>query len=257
MKRFKNNKVDADTWCGMEIQPAAYYEIQYQELQRWQNDSKVLSDIGSGDGVINNGTSDITDVSTAINFLKDEDTSPRDIDGAPLQRAKITKQGWTQFNCFMEFQASKPVVQHSKTKTMVDGWATVKCYKMVDAAYVECVDAADALANCVRTVLDWEPDCDYEIIGGEIRALDRPTSNFRVRVIAVPDVPYNSGGSKVMGSGVNLKFYNTRESVHADGRTVKLLSYNAVYHTNKIRFIADHAQGDTTEVMIKMESYMA
>lgn len=202
-------------------------------------------------------TTDLDEFEASYKANCNKPKEPRDADGAVLQRSKITKQGWTQFNCFMEFQASNPVVQHSKTKTMVDGWATVKCYKLVDSAYVECSDASDALANCVRTVLDWEPDCDYEIIGGEIRALDRPTSNFRVRVVAVPDVPYNSGGSKVMGSGVNLKFYNSREAVHADGRTVKLLSYNAVYHTNKIRFIADHAQCDTTEVLIKMESYMA
>lgn len=202
-------------------------------------------------------TTDLLDFETNYKPTANKPKEPKDSDGSPLQRIKITKQSWTQFNAFIEFQASNPVVQHSKTKTMVDGWATVKCYKLVDSAYVECSDASDALANCVRTVLDWEPDCDYEIIGGEIRALDRPTSNFRVRVVAVPDVPYNSGGSKVMGSGVNLKFYNSREAVHADGRTVKLLSYNAVYHTNKIRFIADHAQGDTTEVLIKMESYMA
>lgn len=202
-------------------------------------------------------TTDLLDFETNYKPTANKPKDPKDADGSPLQRIKITKQGWTQFNAFIEFQASNPVVQHSKTKTMVDGWATVKCYKLVDAAYVECVDAADALANCVRTILDWEPDCDYEIIGGEIRALDRPTSNFRVRVVAVPDIPYASGGSKVMGSGVNLHFYNARESVHADGRSVKMLTYNAVYHTNKIRFIADHAQGDATKVMIKMESYMA
>jgi hypothetical protein len=156
----------------------------------------------------------------------------------------------------MEFQASSTTVEYSKTNQLANGWASVKCYKLVDAAYAECADAGDATANAVRTVLDWEPLNDYEIIGGEIKALERPTSDFRVTVVAVPDVPYAYGGSKVMGSGVNLKFFNSREAVKADGRTVKLLSYNATYHTNKIRFIADHAQGDTTQVMIKMETYM-
>jgi hypothetical protein len=72
MKKFKNNKEVADTWCGMEIQPSAYYELQAIELIRWQTDSKVLSDIGSGNGIMNDGTSDITDVATAIAFLRDD-----------------------------------------------------------------------------------------------------------------------------------------------------------------------------------------
>jgi hypothetical protein len=71
MIKFKNNKADVDTWCGQEIQPTEYYEIQSSELSKWQNDSKVLSDIGSADGIINNGTDDVTDVATAINLLKD------------------------------------------------------------------------------------------------------------------------------------------------------------------------------------------
>lgn len=70
MHKFKNNKATADVWCGQSIEPAAYYEIQPGELLKWQNDSKVLSDIGSGDGVMNDGTADITDVAQAINFLK-------------------------------------------------------------------------------------------------------------------------------------------------------------------------------------------
>lgn len=72
MKRFKNNTASQDVWCGQGIEPAAYYEIQSIELTKWQTDSKVLSDIGSGNGVMNDGTSDITDVATAIAFLRDE-----------------------------------------------------------------------------------------------------------------------------------------------------------------------------------------
>lgn len=69
MKKFKNNKQNVDTWVGQEIQPGSYYEIQAFELSKWQNDSKVLADIGSGNGIINDGSVDITDVAKAINYL--------------------------------------------------------------------------------------------------------------------------------------------------------------------------------------------
>jgi hypothetical protein len=86
MIQVKNNKVGTDTWCGMMIEPNAYYELQTLELSKWQNNSKVLTDIASGDLVVNNGTSDITDVALAINFLKGIDSAPKDINGSPIVR---------------------------------------------------------------------------------------------------------------------------------------------------------------------------
>jgi hypothetical protein len=74
--KFKNNKQTSDIWCGVEIQPSDYYEISSIELLKWQTDSKVLSDIGSGDGIINNGTSDIEDVNSAIDYLKNLQPRP-------------------------------------------------------------------------------------------------------------------------------------------------------------------------------------
>jgi hypothetical protein len=200
---------------------------------------------------------DLLDFETNYKPTANKPKIPKDSDGASLNRTKITKQGWTQFNCFLEIQTSFIGVKWSKDKAGNDGWLSVKCYKLVSGSYVECSDQTDATANCVRTVADWEPTCDYEIIGGEIRTLDRPTDDCRIKVIAVPDIPQNFGGTKFMGSGVNLKFYNSREPVLADGRTVKMLTYSNIYHTNKIRFEVDHALGASIDILIKMESYVA
>jgi hypothetical protein len=88
MKKFKNNKIDLDTWCGQQIEPSEYYTLQSNELFKWQNDPKVLTDLGSGDGIMNDGTNDIAGSANAINFLKDVDTNPRDADGAQLVRVR-------------------------------------------------------------------------------------------------------------------------------------------------------------------------
>lgn len=82
-----NNSGSAHTWCGMEIQPSAYYEIQNSEIGKWANDSAVFTDIASGDLIIsktNSSGGHITDVASAINFLKDE--IPRDSSGLPIYR---------------------------------------------------------------------------------------------------------------------------------------------------------------------------
>lgn len=55
----------------MEIAAGAYYTVETFELPRWQSDSTVLSDIGSGILLVNDGSIDITDVNSAINHLKD------------------------------------------------------------------------------------------------------------------------------------------------------------------------------------------
>lgn len=67
-----NNDSVARTWCGMEIQPSESYEIQECEKYRWANDSQVMVDIAGEKIIINDGDSNITDVNTAINHLKDK-----------------------------------------------------------------------------------------------------------------------------------------------------------------------------------------
>ena len=71
MKKIKNTQEIVDTWCGQQIQPSEYYILESFEYNKWANDSKVLSDVGSGKLRVNNGTSDIIDIATAVNFLKD------------------------------------------------------------------------------------------------------------------------------------------------------------------------------------------
>lgn len=70
MKKIKNTTAEAITWVGQEIQPDEYYTIQPSEAHRWANNSILLSAIGAGDAIVNDGTSDIIDVNDAINYLK-------------------------------------------------------------------------------------------------------------------------------------------------------------------------------------------
>ena len=84
MIKVKNKKELADIWCGMTVEPETYYELETFELHRWQNDSKVLTDIASGNLLLNNGTIDILDIATAINALKGIINNPVDSLGIPL-----------------------------------------------------------------------------------------------------------------------------------------------------------------------------
>jgi hypothetical protein len=70
IKKIKNNTGSPKIWQGQEVLAGEYYEIQPLEESRWANDSQLLIDIGNAVALVNNGTDDITDIATAINYLK-------------------------------------------------------------------------------------------------------------------------------------------------------------------------------------------
>lgn len=88
IKKIKNNDSVAHTWCGQEIQPGDYYQIQAFEEVRWAEDSTLLTAVATGIAVVNDGTDDITDVNEAINFLKNEVPPTISISGAGLTTAE-------------------------------------------------------------------------------------------------------------------------------------------------------------------------
>jgi hypothetical protein len=70
---IKNADTVAHTWCGQEIQPADYYQIQDIELVTWQSNSSLLIDIANAVAVVamsSDGTGDITDFEDALDYLK-------------------------------------------------------------------------------------------------------------------------------------------------------------------------------------------
>lgn len=83
-KYLKNTSGVTDTWNGQEIANGAYYELQQIEEIAFANDSKVITDLGSGNlkaARDNSGTTDIADVSEALLFLRREDQVLRAADG--------------------------------------------------------------------------------------------------------------------------------------------------------------------------------
>ena len=67
--KVKNNTQSMGVWVGQTIEAGAYYVIPSSELSAWQVNSQVLTAIGNSDLVMNNDTSDITNVSDAISYL--------------------------------------------------------------------------------------------------------------------------------------------------------------------------------------------
>jgi len=125
-----------------------------------------------------------------------------------------------------------------------------------------CYDGSDTVttdpASAVKTVLDYEPSWDYEVISGKLVTPEvirtGTTEQWFVAVIAVPDIPAIYGGSIQFVTPVNLEVLGDGYVV-SDGRAAKYLTYNATYHTNKIRWIFWHPTGSHPRFQIYVETF--
>lgn len=162
----------------------------------------------------------------------------KDFDGDQYVRIKNSSEGYTFQARSIEFETSMLGSIHNEKYDGTDwGDATIKFYDVSD---VELTIQGDIDTDCVKTVVDWEPLYDFDLIGGSIHTLVPCSSEFRLYCVAVPDIPEGSGGSKVMINGINMNF---QDMIEVDGRTSKHMVYDATNHTNKMRKIIKHDAG--------------
>lgn len=242
----KNIDSVAHTYAGQQIQPSDSYSIQASEFYRWISSDDLLSDIANGKAQINNGIADIVSISEQINYLKGIPSIPLDSDGSPLQRIKVTTTGWHYQIHGVEFTTSKIDSIVSKKADNSD-WnlATAKFYKLLEGAEVEItgedLNQTFLDENCIKTVIDWEPNFDVDIIGGLLYQASPPAENVHLWVVAAPDISEQYGGSKLFITSLNLKF--TDNGISIDGKTPKFIAYDSTYHSGKFRIILRHPAG--------------
>lgn len=252
-KVIKNIDVVEHTYAGQTIAAGASYAIQVGEHFKWISSDTLLADITDGKAQVNNGIDDILGSAAQINYLLDQDTSPKDADGSVIIRPKAAKAGWTYHLTAPEFCTSKIDSLYHKDVTGTDlNQCMVKYY---DASGVELTTQGTCDTDCVKTVFSFEPPFDYEIIGGTVKTIGVVSVDVRAWVIAVPDVSAAYGGSKVMVQNVNLKFIDPNNGIEADGRASKYMVYNATYHTNKLQLTLKHPAGHKEDIMMAFEIY--
>lgn len=181
----------------------------------------------------------------------------RDTDGAQIVRIKAAKKGWSFWSVPIEIVTStlsgSLFCQDNGGNAL--SWISSKIY---DADNVEITTAGLLNVNlntCVKTVVDFEPPFNYEIIGGSLRINSNPSQDVRLWVVAAPDIPANLGGSKEFASGINIKFLSADNSWDIDGRVTKAVTYDPVYHSGKIRLILKHPLGLQVNLMFVVQLF--
>lgn len=125
-----------------------------------------------------------------------------------------------------------------------------------------CYDASNTITTdpsvAVKTVVDYEPPFDYEVMSGRLNLPEAVrtgnTDLWYIAVIAVPDLPAIYGGSVEFVAPVHLESV-TDPYVVSDGRASKYLTYDATYHTNKLRWILWHPTGTHPRFQIFLEAF--
>jgi hypothetical protein len=193
------------------------------------------------------------------NYKTAGNASFSDIDGTPLARQKASKKGWSFWAVPIEITTSTlggSLYCKDVSGTDIPGM-TCKIYDSNDAEITSGGLAGINLTQCVKTVLDFEPAFDYEMIGGTLRINSNPGSDIRLWIIGAPDIPAIYGGSKEFASGVNLKFLSADNAFEIDGRVTKYVTYSATTHSGKLRIVLKHPAGTNLNLQAVIHTYKA
>lgn len=180
-----------------------------------------------------------------------------DDDGAQIVRLKAAKKGWSFWAIPIEFTTS--TIGGTLYAKVSNGsnipWINCKIYNDQDQEITDPGLLNANLATCVKTVIDFEPTFDFEIIGGALRINSNPSQDIRLWIVGAPDIPPQFGGSKEFASGVNLKFLAPDSSFDIDGRVTKFLKYDPITHQGKMRMILKHPAGSQINIQIIVHIY--
>jgi hypothetical protein len=251
-KYIYNPSLEAKVYQGRELEAESFFQIPANLLTEFMTDSDLIADLANS--VVKMSSDGISilssDASGNVAFLLGQDTGPKDSDNANLYRLKMAPSGWTYQLASLEVTTS--LLSSGVSLNYDNSNRNDLTLKFYDSSMTELTTQPTIDSSCVVTVFDFEPLFDYEIIGGFVTIAETPTSDVRMWVIGVPDIPASYGGSKIMANGPNFRFTQT---VKTDGRVAKRMTYDAAYHTNKLRFIVRHPIAERHNFMLNLEYY--
>jgi hypothetical protein len=175
---------------------------------------------------------------------------PKDSDGSPIHRLRAAKAGWkAQFHS-MRIVTSKTDGVRSKHRDGTDiGFAS---YTMKDING----DTTTVEADCVETIINWEPTHDMEIVGGQLFQKASATAEVWLWVTAAPHIPEAYGGNiAFIEGGVCLEDIESGGVVDFDGRVAKYIAYDPINHSGRFEICLKHPAGHQHKCTIVFEFF--
>lgn len=182
-------------------------------------------------------------------------TLPKAKDGRDIVKLSVTNRttNFKKRSVYFKTATSGSIVNHDPNDADY-GDATYTMYDVTGT-----MTQLGALA--VKTVVDWEPVSNYEIIAGGVDVdptiKGGTTDQYWIAAIGVPDYPAVAGGSVDYINKTNLEMF-AGGNYNADGRAVSFMANQATSgapHTNKMRFIIWHPPGAAKRFQIYVEAF--
>lgn len=262
----KNNQDVADVYGGMELSGGVYYVIDSDTaLLRMQSDSHLHEHIFTtpAKALIGDGSSYFEDKFLAQRWLMG--WQPQDTEGRPYFRQVITAPDWYYSPRSLDFYTAKygslynrqhiPDVSNSVSGAAIDamqdiGDAWLDFYDLSNTLMTKgAEESAEAFqarltSDCYKTVMNFEPLFDYDVMGAKIQFRNVPDDRAYFWAVLAPDIPAEWGGNVVfMGGGMNIAFQDNRDTFVCDGKSVARVYYDPVYHSGKMSVILLHNPG--------------
>ena len=199
---------------------------------------------------------DLADFEAGAKVTANKTVEPRAKDGRMTVRTSMSNRGICYVRRVFSLYTATPASIHNINPVTDASWGDLTMV-MYDADG----DVTAVPAEAVKTVLDWEPTYDYEMISGSIdldRSLQGGTTDaWFISAIGVPHYPPQYYGSIPFVSEVNLEAVEERR-VSVDGRAVQLMAYNygGAPHTNLMRFIFKHPAGAAKRFQIHIDHFV-
>lgn len=273
--QIKNIDSVTHTWAGQEFLPGGTYHTESaRDARRFGEDDFFIKDYTDGKAEVYDGEELLGPVAKVLFFLQNGKVlAPADEEDKPYVRVSATKLNWYYSPRSLDFYSGKAGSLYNRKSDgprIEDGTdygdAWMKFYQAgeygVETEMVQGANETDEEfqarldAYCTKTVVEFENDEAIDIWGAKLSISHTPTNRAYLWCVAVPDVPYEYGGSKpFMGGGMNLKLMAPLQVVQFDAKTSKELHYSADYHTNKIAIVIKHEAGENIGIQMIFDYY--
>ena len=202
---------------------------------------------------------------------------PKDPEGRQFTRNVVTEPNWHYSPRSLDFYTAKRNSLYNRSHhcgalnndatidaspDMGDGW--LKFYDATNTLLVQDGGESDEdfqirlTANCCKTVLEFEPDFNYDVLGAKLQFRNPPSDRAYFWFVAAPDVPEAYGGNVVfMGGGMNISFFSDKGYFECDGKSVSRVTYDGTYHSGKVALITKHGVGVQIGVQLILQFYSA
>lgn len=257
--KYLHNISDSEkTYLGTPISSGGFYQIPDNMLIKFQNDASVMADILlntlrlSSDGVTDYSTVNIIN----LNFLRNEHYEV-DAQGRQIVRAAAGQKGWTYLgeNVLIETSNLNSLDSTDYLGNTVSGMSL----KFYDVNNVELTTQQDLDTSCVKTELTVSPAYDYEILGGTLRQITRPSTKVKLWTVG-GILQLGANYTKEMVRNVDLRFLSPDDHIDTDGRASKYMKKDidgVPYQANQLKFILKHEAGIKHELLINIEYFRA